>query len=198
MAPASPTTARTARRVRRPSTSPRSPDPTLNAAARAPGGARAAASLQAVRLLFVCLGNICRSPTAEGVMRRLVDRAGLEGAVEIESAGTGDWHVGSPPDARATAAARTRGIVLDGAARQVLPEDFERFDLLVAMDERNLRDLRALAPDGAAREKVVALRRFDPLAVRAGDLDVPDPYYGGDDGFEHVLDVVERACQGLL
>jgi protein-tyrosine phosphatase len=151
-----------------------------------------------VRLLFVCLGNICRSPTAEGVMRRLVDRAGLEGAVEIESAGTGDWHVGSPPDARATAAARTRGIVLDGAARQVLPEDFERFDLLVAMDERNLRDLRALAPDGAAREKVVALRRFDPLAVRDGDLDVPDPYYGGDDGFEHVLDVVERACQGLL
>src|SRR4051812_31779006 len=105
MAPASPTTARTARRVRRPSTSPRSPDPTLNAAARAPGGARAAASLRAVRLLFVCLGNICRSPTAEGVMRRLVRDAGLDGEVTIDSAGPGSWHVGSPPDERSTAAA---------------------------------------------------------------------------------------------
>jgi protein-tyrosine phosphatase len=151
-----------------------------------------------VRLLFVCLGNICRSPTAEGVMRHLVAEAGLEDEISIDSAGTGSWHVGSPPDARSTATARRRGIALEGAARQVSPEDFERFDLLVAMDASNKRDLLALAPDADARAKVVALREFDPLAVQAGDLDVPDPYYGGDHGFEHVLDVVERACRHLL
>jgi protein-tyrosine phosphatase len=151
-----------------------------------------------VRLLFVCLGNICRSPTAEGVMRHLVAEAGLEDEITIDSAGTGSWHVGSPPDARSTATARRRGIALEGAARQVGPEDFERFDLLVAMDASNKRELLALAPDAEARAKVVALREFDPLAVQAGDLDVPDPYYGGDHGFEHVLDVVERACRHLL
>jgi protein-tyrosine phosphatase len=151
-----------------------------------------------VRLLFVCLGNICRSPTAEGVMRRLVAEAGLADEVEIDSAGTGSWHIGSPPDERATAAARRRGVTLEGAARQVTAEDFERFDLLVAMDASNVRDLRALAPDDEARAKVVALRSFDPEAVSAGKLDVPDPYYGGERGFEHVLDVVERACRGLL
>jgi protein-tyrosine phosphatase len=149
-----------------------------------------------VRLLFVCLGNICRSPTAEGVMRDLVREAGLEDQVTIDSAGTGDWHVGSPPDERATATARGRGITLEGAARQVTPADFDRFDLLVAMDGSNRRDLERLAPDHAARAKVVALREFDPLAVRDGDLDVPDPYYDG--GFDHVLDVVDRACRGLL
>jgi protein-tyrosine phosphatase len=151
-----------------------------------------------VRLLFVCLGNICRSPTAEGVMRHLVREAGLEDQITIDSAGTGDWHIGSAPDARATAAARRRGIALDGAARQVTPEDFDRADLVVAMDASNRRDLERLAPDDAARAKVVALREFDPVAVREGDLDVPDPYYGGDCGFEHVLDVVDRACRGLL
>src|SRR4051794_29379236 len=99
-------------------------------------------------------------------MRRLVRDAGLEDAVTIESAGTGDWHGGSPPDRRATAAARTRGVMLEGQARQVTAADFEDFDLLVAMDASNARDLRALAPDAADREKVVALRQFDPLAVR--------------------------------
>jgi low molecular weight protein-tyrosine phosphatase len=151
-----------------------------------------------VRLLFICLGNICRSPTAEGVMRHLVREAGLEGEVTIDSAGTGDWHVGSAPDARATAAARRRGVVLEGAARQVTPADFDAFDLLVVMDASNRSDVERLAPDDAARAKVVALREFDPLASEAGDLDVPDPYYGGDGGFEDVLDVVERACRGLL
>jgi protein-tyrosine phosphatase len=151
-----------------------------------------------VRLLFVCLGNICRSPTAEGVMRHLVAEAGLTGEIEIDSAGTGSWHIGSPPDARSTATAGRRGITLEGAARQVDAADFERFDLLVAMDASNKRDLLTLAPDADARAKVVALREFDPLAVQDGDLDVPDPYYGGDHGFEHVLDVVERACRHLL
>jgi protein-tyrosine phosphatase len=143
-----------------------------------------------VRLLFVCLGNICRSPTAKGVMRSLVREAGLEDAVEIDSAGTGSWHVGHPPDARSTEAARARGITLEGAARQVTPADFERFDLLIAMDAANRRELQRLAPDDAARAKIRMLR--------AGDLDVPDPYYGGEDGFEHVLDGVEEGCRALL
>jgi protein-tyrosine phosphatase len=150
------------------------------------------------RILFVCMGNICRSPTAEGVMRRLLDDAGLSDRIELDSAGTGDWHVGNPPDARASEAALRRGITLDGAARQVRPEDFERFDMIVAMDRRNVRELLALAPDEDAAEKVRLLREFDPASAGAPDLDVPDPYYGGDHGFETVLDMVEAACRGLL
>jgi protein-tyrosine phosphatase len=143
------------------------------------------------------MGNICRSPTAEGVMRGLLREEGLEGAVEVDSAGTGDWHVGNPPDARATAAARARGVTLDGAARQVRRADFDDFDLILAADRRNLRELNALVPP-EARAKVHLLREFDPGSAGAPDLDVPDPYYGGDDGFEHVLDLVEEACRGLL
>jgi protein-tyrosine phosphatase len=143
------------------------------------------------------MGNICRSPTAEGVMRGLLREEGLEDAVEVDSAGTGDWHVGSPPDARATAAARARGVTLDGAARQVRRADFDDFDLILAADRRNLRELNALVPP-EARAKVHLLREFDPGSAGAPDLDVPDPYYGGDDGFEHVLDLVEAACRGLL
>jgi protein-tyrosine phosphatase len=143
-----------------------------------------------VRLLFVCMGNICRSPTAEGVMRGLLREQQLEEVVEVDSAGTGGWHVGDPPDVRATAAARARGVGLEGAARTVTPADFEA-------DRRNLRDLAALVPAGA-RAKVHLLREFDPGSAGAPDLDVPDPYYGGDDGFEHVLDLVDAACRGLL
>jgi protein-tyrosine phosphatase len=150
-----------------------------------------------VRLLFVCMGNICRSPTAEGVMRGLLREQDLEDRVEVDSAGTGDWHVGSPPDARATAAARSRGIALAGAARVVARSDFEDFDLILAADRRNLRQLRAVAPPDA-RSRIHLLREFDPASDGAPDLDVPDPYYGGDEGFEHVLDLVEAACRGLL
>lgn len=164
------------------------------------------------RLLFVCLGNICRSPTAEGVMRALVDRAGLEDRIELDSAGTGAWHVGNSPDDRAAAAARSRGIELDGRARQIRRDDFDEFDLIVAMDGENLRELRRLAPGRVQREKVRLLREFDPasgvgdagqpsrsLAQRvAGDLDVPDPYYAGAGAFEEVLDLVQAACAGLL
>jgi len=150
-----------------------------------------------VRLLFVCMGNICRSPTAEGVMRGLLREQGLEDAVEVDSAGTGDWHAGAPPDARATAAARSRGVTLDGAARVVARRDFDDFDLILAADRRNLRELRAAAPPGS-RAKLHLLREFDPGSNGAPDLDVPDPYYGGDDGFEHVLDLVGAACRGLL
>ncbi len=156
-----------------------------------------------VRLLFVCLGNICRSPTAEGVMRHVVTEAGMQDRVELDSAGTGSWHVGSPPDARATAAASGRGVELIGEARQVRPEDFEEFDLILAMDRANLRDLRALAGSEEAAEKVRLLREFDPgtggpSSTGAGDLDVPDPYYGPGGGFEEVFDLVDAACRGLL
>jgi len=151
-----------------------------------------------MRILFVCLGNICRSPTAEGVMRHVVREEGLEDAIEIDSAGTGGWHVGAPPDERATAAARKRSITLEGAARKFSPDDFDAFDLILAMDEENRRDLLAIAPDDDARAKVRMLREFDPASEGATDLDVPDPYYGGDDGFERVLDLVEEATRGLL
>jgi low molecular weight protein-tyrosine phosphatase len=151
-----------------------------------------------VRILFVCLGNICRSPTAEGVMRQLVREQGLEDRVEIDSAGTGGWHVGAPPDARASEAAAGRGVRLEGAARRFSVDDFDRYDLILAMDRENRRDLLRLAPDGDARAKVRLLREFDPAARDSGDLDVPDPYYGGDHGFEEVLDLVEAATRGLL
>src|SRR4051795_10465415 len=117
-----------------------------------------------MRVLFVCMGNICRSPTAEGVLRALVRERGLEHRIEIESAGTGGWHAGEPPDERATLAARRRGVTLEGAARQGNPAAFRRFDLLVAMDRGNMRELLALAPDEEAAEKVRLLREFDPSA----------------------------------
>ena len=129
-------------------------------------------------------------------MRSLLREEGLEDEIEIDSAGTGGWHAGDPPDARATEAAGRRGITLEGAARQVRPSDFEDYDLLLAADRENLYDLREIAPSDEAREKVRLLREFDPDAD--GDLDVPDPYYGGPDGFENVLDLVEAACRGLL
>jgi protein-tyrosine phosphatase len=152
----------------------------------------------AVRLLFVCLGNICRSPTAEAVMHDLVRAEGLEDVVAVESAGTGAWHVGEPPDPRAVASAAARGVVVDGVGRQVAAADFARADLVLAMDRANRDALLALAAGRREREKVRLLRSFDPEAVRTGDLDVPDPYYGGGGGFEHVLDVVTAACRGLL
>jgi protein-tyrosine phosphatase len=148
------------------------------------------------RVLFVCMGNICRSPTAEGVMRRLVAAAGLGDRIEIDSAGTGAWHAGSGPDPRAVAAAARRGISLTGVARQVHLDDFDDFDLIVALDRENARDLRRIAPDETARAKVRLLREYDP--GHGGDLDVPDPYYGADDGFAEVLELVDAACRGLI
>jgi protein-tyrosine phosphatase len=150
-----------------------------------------------VRVLFVCLGNICRSPTAEGVMAKLVEAVGLKDDVQLDSAGTGGWHIGSSPAARASAAAAARGITLDGAARQITARDFEDFDLILAMDRANLRDLQAMAPPGSGA-RIRLLREFDPASVDASELDVPDPYYSGADGFEEVLDLVQGACDGLL
>lgn len=140
-----------------------------------------------IRVLFVCSGNICRSPTAEGVLRRRIDDAGLTDEIEVDSAGTGGWHVGEAPDRRATAAAGRRGIALAGQARQIGPADFDEFDLILAVDDENLTRLRRMAPPGAAGR----VRKLDRE-------DVPDPYYGGPDGFDHVLDQVIRACDDLL
>ena len=148
------------------------------------------------RVLFVCMGNICRSPTAEGVFRALLAREEIDHAVFVDSAGTGGWHAGEPPDRRATAAASKRGYDLSGQrARQVTLDDFHHFHFLVAMDSQNIRDLRAIAPN-SLREKPRLLLDFatDPLPTR----EVPDPYYGGVDGFDRVLDLVEAGCAGLL
>ncbi len=149
-----------------------------------------------VRICFVCLGNICRSPTAEASMRLLVDQAGLSAEIEIDSAGTGAWHVGEPADRRARAAGTRRGLKLNGSARKVVARDFSHFDYVVAMDRSNEADLRRLAPDEAAEDKIELLRNFDRESPR--DAEVPDPYYGGGDGFERVLDICEAGCRGLL
>jgi len=148
------------------------------------------------RVLFVCWGNICRSPTAEAVMRQVVDDAGLAGAIEVDSAGTSAEHTGSAPDRRAVAEADRRGLDLRSLrARSVRPDDWERFDLLLAADGMVERALLHRAPDAAARAKVHRMTAFGPDA----DLDeVPDPYYGGADGFEHVYDLLDRACRGLV
>lgn len=151
--------------------------------------------MKSVAICFVCLGNICRSPTAEGVMRHQVAAAGLDGAIEIDSAGTGDWHVGEAPDAREQQAARARGYDLSALrARQIGDADFERFDLVLAMDGANLAALRKRCPP-QYRGKVRLLMEF------AGDGsagDIADPYFGGARGFEQVLDQCEAACRGLL
>jgi len=146
-------------------------------------------------VLFVCLGNICRSPSAEGAFRALVDREGLAGRITVDSAGTGDWHVGEAPDARAQAAARARDYDLSMLrARQLCREDFRRFDLILAMDHTNLAELRRQRPEGARAD----LRLFLSFAGDADVDEVPDPYFGDGSGFEHVLDLVEAASEGLL
>ncbi len=147
-----------------------------------------------MKVLFVCLGNICRSPTAEGVFRQRLQAAGLAERVQVDSAGTGDWHVGKAPDQRTRLAAQRRGYDLAPLrARQVAVEDFQRFDLILAMDHSNLKHLQALRPGVASAELDLFLRRYQ-LALD----EVPDPYYGGDDGFEQVLDLIEQASDALL
>ena len=148
-----------------------------------------------MRVLFVCLGNICRSPTAEGVLRTLAAREAPELPLEVDSAGTAGYHVGEPPDPRMSEAAARRGYDLSALrARVVESGDFERFDLILAMDEDNLRVLRRRAPAHAYER----LRLFLEFAPEAGSAEVPDPYYGGAKGFEEVLDLVESAARGLL
>jgi len=148
-----------------------------------------------VRVLFVCLGNICRSPSAEGVFRDLVHKANLQDQIEIDSAGTGAWHIGNPPDRRAQKVAKERGIdIRDLKARQVHQHDFEAFDVIVAMDNSNREDLMSDCPAPFSHKISMLL---DHAIDQQGE-DVPDPYYGGEDGFHLMFDLIERGAQGLL
>jgi len=148
-----------------------------------------------VNVLFVCLGNICRSPSAEGIFRACVEREGLSDHIVIDSAGTGNWHVGNPPDSRAQAAAKRRGIDISGLrARVAKAEDFHHFDYVLAMDDENHADLSRICPPG--REDRLAL--FLDFAPVLGQRHVPDPYYGGAQGFEHMLDLIESGSGELL
>lgn len=149
-----------------------------------------------LRILFVCTGNICRSPTAEGVFRALVERAGLNEYIGTDSAGTTAAHAGEHPDARSSETAARRGVNLsDIRSRKVRPEDFRSFDLIIAMDRSHQRTLHTIRPQGTGPEKIRLLLEF--ASHRAAD-DVPDPYYGGPDGFEKVFDMIEDSCNGLL
>lgn len=141
--------------------------------------------------MFVCLGNICRSPLAEGILRRQAREAGVD--LEVDSAGTGDWHVGQLPDRRSIAVGRACGCDMTMRARQVRADDFEKFDLIVAMDQANLRELRRWP--GSRPEKLRLARSFDPMA---DGLEVPDPYYGTPADFEEVAEMLEAACRGIL
>jgi len=146
-------------------------------------------------ILMCCMGNICRSPTAEGVLRAKLQAAGFADRVTLDSAGTHDYHVGRPPDARAQRHALARGYDLSALrARQAEPDDFRRFDLLLAMDEANMAGLRAICPPGEEGR----LRLLMSFAGRHDATEVPDPYYGGEAGFERVLDYIEDACDGVI
>jgi protein-tyrosine phosphatase len=149
-----------------------------------------------ISVLFVCLGNICRSPLAEGVFRKLVKEAGLESRFHIDSAGTSGYHDGEGADPRTITVARKRGVMVDSISRKVTEQDLHRFEYIVAMDSDNLRKLRRLAERTRPDARLHMLRLFDPQAN--GDMDVPDPWYGGESSFEHVQDIIERACRELL
>ena len=150
-------------------------------------------------VLFVCLGNICRSPLAEGIFAALARDRGVEGRFHVDSAGTAGYHSGEPPDPRSTAVAAAHGVRLPGHARRVTPRDLERFDVVVAMDRSNQRSLERLRQRSGRNRgnlaDIVMMRDYDPEARGA---DVPDPYYGGSDGFERVYRILERSCRGLL
>lgn len=148
-----------------------------------------------MKILFICLGNICRSPTAEGVLRALAARESPELDLQIDSAGTADYHVGEPPDRRTVAAAKRRGYDISGLrARLIQPEDFRRFDYVLAMDQANLSALQSRRPSDAT----ATLGLFMSFAPGSGHDEVPDPYYGGVEDFERVLDLCEAASRGLL
>ncbi|MEO0867872.1 MAG: low molecular weight protein-tyrosine-phosphatase [Cyanobacteria bacterium J06642_11] len=147
------------------------------------------------RLLFVCLGNICRSPSAENIMNHLLKQQGLEQQISCDSAGTSSYHIGSSPDSRMTAAAKKQGIKMVGRARQFIVDDFEQFDLILAMDDSNYHSILSLDPAGKYTHKV---KRMCDFCKDHSDLEVPDPYYGGADGFDYVIDLLMDACDGLL
>lgn len=148
--------------------------------------------VRTMRLLTVCLGNICRSPTARAAILAAADEAGLD--LEVDSCGTGDWHIGELPDERMRAAAAAVGLTLDDRGRQLEPSDLDDYDLVLAMDRENLRVLESMAGDTTAR--IELFRSWDPLAN--GDLEVPDPYYGGERGFTEVVDICRRTATALV
>ncbi|NEQ68772.1 MAG: low molecular weight phosphotyrosine protein phosphatase [Symploca sp. SIO2D2] len=147
------------------------------------------------KLLFVCLGNICRSPSAENIMNHLIEEAGLSDSIVCDSAGTSSYHIGSPPDRRMAAAAKNRGIILKGQARQFQQSDFEEFDLILAMDRDNYQDILFLDSQGKYQDRVKLICDF---ASHHQEQEVPDPYYGGTEGFNKVIDLLLDACEGLL
>lgn len=148
-----------------------------------------------VRVLFVCLGNICRSPAAEIIFRKFVSDEGLNGSYEIDSAGTIGHHEGSPPDPRMAESLKRQGFEISGRARRILPSDLETFDLIVTMDESNLEHVRDLDPEGRCHEKIRPLTSF---CSEHDDPRVPDPYYGGQRGFDHVISLLKDGCRGIL
>jgi len=149
------------------------------------------------RILFVCTGNICRSPVAEGVFAHLATQAGRANEFILDSAGTGGWHEGEPPDARSRSVAKKHGLLLNHSARQITRSDFTHFDLLIAMDRENKSDLLSFSNLTSAQQtKIKLLREWDPKAD--GDLDVPDPYYGGPEGFQRMYEMIERSARELL
>lgn len=147
------------------------------------------------KLLFVCLGNICRSPSAENIMNHLIGKSDLADKIICDSAGTSAYHIGSAPDRRMTAAAKKRNIVLEGRARKFLVSDFEEFDLILAMDKENYRDIIYLDPQEKYRDKVQMMCSF---TTNYDNKEVPDPYYGGEAGFDYVIDLLLDSCDGLL
>jgi protein-tyrosine phosphatase len=147
------------------------------------------------KLLFVCLGNICRSPAAENIMNHLIEQAGLTGQITCDSAGTSSYHIGSPPDRRMSAAANQRGIPMQGQARQFTAADFAEFDLVLAMDRDNYAGIRALDRANQYSDKV---RMMCDFCTHHSLREVPDPYYGGSEGFNQVIDLLMDACMGLL
>lgn len=152
-----------------------------------------------IRICFVCMGNICRSPTADGIMTALVREAGLADVIEVDSAGTSAWHVGERADRRSRQVAQARGYDLTSLARQFDVADFEHFDYVLAMDAANRKVLETMAPSAEARKKVRLFRSFDPEVSAAANVpDVPDPYYGELSGFAEVFDICERTCRNLL
>lgn len=155
-------------------------------------------SSSVLRICFVCLGNICRSPAAEAVFAHAVDRAGLGALIDVDSAGTSGYHVGDPPHDHTQAEARRRGLAMDHCGRRFTADDFARFDLVVAMDSANVRELRRFAPDDDAKEKVVLLRSFDPVAEGHDDLDLADPWGLPARQFAVMFDDIERAADGLI
>ncbi len=149
-----------------------------------------------IEVRFVCLGNICRSPLAHGIFEKLVAQEGLQAEIRVSSAGTGSWHVGSPPDERMQQTANKYGVQLNSRGQHFQGSDFHDADLILAMDHSNLMSLQQIAPDPKQTEKLRLFRSFDPEAD--GNLDVPDPYYGGGKGFEIVYQIVERTCPRIL